>query len=84
MSVGDPETFKRDAGPAFPQPIDQAADGKIVWADQYRVGGMSLRDYFAAAAISPMLVQAYGTRPDILATKAFEIADAMLEARKAK
>jgi hypothetical protein len=43
--------------------------------------GMTLRDYFAAATISPMLVQAYGSTPELLASNAYRIADAMLAER---
>ena len=43
---------------------------------------ISLRDLFAGMAISPMLVQAYGSRPDVLAQSAYVIADAMLAERE--
>lgn len=57
----------------------------VTWLLAHAEGSANdLRDHFAASAISPMLVQAYGKTPDILATEAFKIADAMLEARKAK
>lgn len=62
-----------DGGPAFPVP-----EGALSNVEP----GMSLRDYFAAAVVSPMLMQAYGTTPDALAMRAYEIADAMLAARE--
>lgn len=44
--------------------------------------GMSLRDWFAGQALAnEALGRAYHNRPDILAAKAFEYADAMLAAR---
>ena len=39
---------------------------------------VTLRDFFAAQVMSPMLMQAYGNTPHILAKHAYEIADAML------
>lgn len=65
----------KDGGPAFP---NVPSDPQIMSWD----AGMSLRDWFAGQAISPMLVQAYGQTPDILARKAFEIADAMIKERR--
>jgi len=48
---------------------------------------ISLRDWFAGMAISPMLaarvtIQAYGSHPDVLAQSAYVIADAMLAERE--
>lgn len=74
-----------DGGPAFPQgmPVD------LSYGD---VKGMSLRDYFAAAALQKMM------HPDLctyhpsdrhvraceaIAESCYEIADAMLKAREA-
>ena len=70
-----------DGGPAFPQQtFEELRDGPASVTDP-DLPGMSLRDYFAGQAISPMLVQAYGTTPDILAQQAYRIADAMLVER---
>lgn len=59
-----------DGGQAFPG----------VRADRMHVGGMSLRDYFAAKAMQAMLV--HHVRPidpdDKIAKRAYEVADAML------
>lgn len=42
---------KENGGPAFPQPIANAGKGAgLVSADEMFVGGMTLRDYFAAKA----------------------------------
>ncbi len=69
-----------DGGPAFPR--DHAHDGH---------NGMSLRDYFAAAAMSGGLEQGirdnmdatWWRKPSECAKRAYAIADAMLAARKA-
>ena len=69
-----------DGGPAFPKTgnYNEMAPSEC---DSLDADGMTLRDYFAASAISPMLVQAYGTTPGVLAERAYEIADAMIAAR---
>jgi len=61
-----------DGGPAFPT-MDPN--------EHYRLMGMTLRDYFAAAAINEV-----GWHNDInkSAAMAYAIADAMLKAREAK
>jgi hypothetical protein len=43
--------------------------------------GMTLRDYFAAKALP--VVYGTGYAPAVIATRAYALADAMLEARKA-
>ena len=71
---------KDDGGPAFPP--------NAGWKNNDPDGrGMSLRDYFAAAALNGMLVNHYRTgepfnAPADFAQDAYEIADAMLEGRK--
>ena len=70
----------RDGGPAFPQPCQK--DGHAAntpWG--IAGGGLSIRDWFAGQSISPMLVQAYGSNPLLLAERAYEIADALLVVR---
>jgi hypothetical protein len=69
-------------GPAFPILAEQAEDG---WASV----GMTMRDYFAATAVHQFLRGAvipngYDAKPDFLAVakRSYEVADAMLEARK--
>lgn len=71
-----------DGGPAFP-----GGENKYFDPEQ----GMSLRDYFAAKAIGP-IVQLVMPEPKIIPEKSarsvallcYDIADAMIEARKAK
>ena len=74
-----------DGGPAFPS---------AVWDSEgcpQHTQGMSLRDYFAAKAMQAMLSghfakyghEDYWPRPEI-AAEAYEMADAMLAARKEK
>lgn len=70
---------RNDGGEAFPR-----SKGSNEYAIDHGAPGMSLRDYFAAAAISPMLIQAYGQVPAVLAQKAYQIADAMLRARQSE
>lgn len=67
-----------DGGPAFPL----AEPGDCVSASE----GMSLRDYFAAKAMQGLLAQscgtAFGSDPIHGAQYAYQMADAMLAARK--
>lgn len=66
--------------PAFPQTVDS---WYLAQGNAPAPSGMGLRDWFAGMVISPMLVQAYGTTPKILAERAYEIADAMMLQRAA-
>ena len=82
-----------DGGPAFPEKrishFIAGANGEASAAVE-NVGGMSLRDYFAGQAI-PAIIERCGAdhrQPhehitDYFARKAYEVADAMLLARKA-
>lgn len=65
---------KETGGPAFP-----AKDSDGYWAE-----GMTLRDYFAAKAMQGICTNsALGNwSAKIIAREAYEIADAMLKARK--
>jgi hypothetical protein len=65
---------KDDGGCAFPRE-DYQSDG----APGQR--GMSLRDYFAAAALSSQYTQ-HDSDPDRVAAWAYQIADAMIQERK--
>lgn len=68
---------EKDGGPAFPTvDANRPAD--------YGTCGMTLRDYFAAQALANLNLQAHVSKPaaENLAKSAYEIADAMLEARK--
>jgi hypothetical protein len=66
---------KETGGQAFPC-LDDAGSGLSL-----RDGGMTLRDYFAAKAMQG-LIEEFGWDISRLVKKAYEIADAMLEARK--
>lgn len=67
-------------GPAFPTSFNKDYPTEIV-------GGMTLRDYFAAKAMQGLLAQfqgcANGCDPRHHAKWAYEMADAMLKAREA-
>lgn len=67
-------------GSAFPaQPIFRYPDGTEIGTVQ---GGMTLRDYFAAAALKGMLIQGM-TEETGVAHFAYLYADAMLKTREA-
>ena len=73
-----------NGGAAFPaQPILHMPGGATMMTTQ---GGMTLRDYFAAKALQGFagLKQAptYKDEYEMLASTAYRMADAMLEARK--
>jgi len=65
-----------DGGPAFPR---TGWDGHT--SPQ---SGMSLRDYFAAAALQGLLADGGGSSWEADAIYAYKIADAMLKAREVK
>ena len=72
-----------DGGPAFAR--DSHMDKQIGLYVQQQ--GMSLRDYFAAAALQPLVTSAIEldhSKWDAAAQHAYLIADAMLKAREAK
>jgi hypothetical protein len=72
-----------DGGPAFPvqEPLQKFDDDRGVYVDVYQpVGGMSLRDYFAAKAMA-RYVYSDGTNDPALAARAYQIADAMIAER---
>lgn len=81
---------KDDGGPAFPR----TANEQDQRADLYSEIGMSLRDYFAAAALTGLITMVARQRVKDLADgvqggrieadAAYAVADAMLAARKAK
>ena len=68
-----------DGGPAFPHTTQW--DG-ITPAINHN--GMTLRDYFAAAALTGLMADGGGPSWDDDATHAYLCADAMLKAREAK
>ncbi len=66
-------TEKQTGGPAFPINANESADRCIYT-------GMTLRDYFAAKALT--LVWPDGDDDEHVAQRAYEVADEMLKARK--
>ncbi len=64
-----------DGGPAYPAK-SFTKDG-----DEIICTGMTLRDYFAALAMNGTIIAAAGARSIGTAEWAYEIADAMIEAR---
>ena len=78
-----------NGGPAFPQPIvDTRGNSGIVSAEEMQVGGMTLRDYFAAKAMQGLVASCnnqdrlegiLGFRK--ISEAAYAAADAMLKAR---
>jgi hypothetical protein len=90
---------RTDGGPAFPLTQPAAifdgervhADGSVTpagWFGNAAISGMSLRDYFAAQAVSGMLAneRPISISPHLFANEAslaYSIADAMLKARAA-
>lgn len=79
-------TKPKDGGPAFPgfsftdgRGNQRRNEHSGEW--ETHEGGMTLRDWFAGQALSPTLIQAYGSTPETLARKAYEIAQAMVDER---
>jgi hypothetical protein len=71
-----------DGGAAFPLPKQVFGENACL---QYSDTGMTLRDYFAAAALTGIVSSMYCTPNvtfDEVAGRAYAQADAMLEARK--
>lgn len=74
---------KNTGGPAFPG-VEYIQPGGVGVSVMTIVGGMTLRDYFAAKAMQGFASTLTGTAPvlfDALAQDAYRMADAMLEAR---
>jgi len=86
----------KDGGPAFPQPgysMYQIEGEHVRLSGQNDYGqppiaGLTMRDYFAAKALNGMLNQwhrsgiGYVDCMDVLATNAYQVADAMLKERE--
>lgn len=69
-----------NGGPAFPRPyFEHPTNGEHSLAQE----GMSLRDYFAGQALGGIIASEGESRipSDIVAKRAYELADAMLTAR---
>lgn len=84
MSASEKLTFKENGGPAFPSSYNSFASGGS-GGGGYSNQGMSLRDYFAAQAMTAIMsskeLYEYMTT-EMIASEAYEQADAMLEERK--
>lgn len=65
--------IKGTGGPAFPSTMTD---------DTLHVPGMTLRDYFAAKAMQGMVAKGGYDKWTYISQDAYELADAMLEARK--
>ncbi|MBW0450856.1 hypothetical protein [Paraburkholderia phenoliruptrix] len=72
-------------GAAFPVPEVLDGHGQVKSASE---AGMTLRDYFAAAALPPLIAKAAGSAQqpgkswfDVVAESAYAHADAMIKAR---
>ncbi len=79
--------IKDNGGSAFPDfpiyELDEEGGVYSITHDQQSLG-MSLRDYFAAAALQGMLSEpSLRAKPEEFASKSYELADAMLKAREA-
>jgi hypothetical protein len=80
---------RNDGGPAFPIPIAGCSDGSVYNAMEQssgKLGGMTLRDYFAAKAMHAALMTARGASSEAQAVEsaakvAYMAADAMLAER---
>jgi len=66
--------------PAFPRTGNFSQDQESVF-DSTTQDGMSLRDYFASAALPALLDEVTVLKPEQVAGKAYELADAMLAER---
>ena len=73
-----------DGGQAFPGPNDATRTGGPIYPEHG--GGMTLRDYFAAKAITDICDAGMSGRitAEIVASVAYEIADAIIIARSQK
>jgi hypothetical protein len=73
-----------DGGPAFPAPMfTRQADGQPMCPQEFGLGGMSLRDYFAGQALTSFLVSPIyrGASTKDVVERAYWFADAMLDER---
>ena len=80
---------KKDGGPAFPRPFSQESEGVRDGILEYAQDGMTLRDFFAAAALTGILAGAgdssghYCERLDTtdIGEAAYKFADRLLDTR---
>lgn len=78
-----------DGGPAFPTgpttgTMKPRPDGELVVTHYGMERGVTLRDYFAAAALQGLMAYGSPSCRDSDAKQAYRLADAMLKAREAK
>jgi hypothetical protein len=71
--------IKNTGGPAFPG-VEYKQPGGVGASVMTIVGGMTLRDYFAAKALATPYAQ-HESNPDAAAEWAYQLADALLSAR---
>lgn len=80
--IPDPTKMINNGGPAFPCVYYSEPIGSI--GPQLTIkGGMSIRDYFAAAVLQGNLIEPTASNEDV-AKYAYSLADAMIRAREAK
>jgi hypothetical protein len=74
--------IKNDGGPAFPQTLTDN-QGRMDTAHDYGLSGMTLRDYFASAALTAIIqkLKIHEDRQNEYAAFAYEIADQMIQQR---
>ena len=89
--IPDPTKMINDGGPAFAlgptaSTMKPHADGggHMIVTHYGMERGISIRDYFAAAALTGLMADGGGPSWDDDATHAYLCADAMLKAREAK
>ena len=70
---------QNNGGPAFPY-ANPDYDGN--WTTEKMIPGMSLRDWFAGMAITPIEWRIGTFDADEIAARCYQLADAMLAARK--
>ena len=75
--IGKANKMISDGGPAFPTLFIEPDYGS-------GYAGMTIRDYFAAAALQGLLASCPWEQVDEVPQKAYEISDAMIKAREAK
>lgn len=69
-----------NGGPAFPRAGNEWDDS--AWVEAPATNGATMRDYFAAAALTGSLAQGFrGRMYADIATQCYDMADAMLRAR---
>ena len=76
-----------DGGPAFPAPMfTRQADGQPMCPQEFGLGGMTLRDWFAGQALQSYLAgrnsDARDSNAVAVAVACYKYADAMLAARE--